>query len=378
MIISIYTRSCSKRINMTKIAYGIQSFGLGHYSRSVATLEYLKSRGYEIEVFASGQVYRLMKEHGYTTHYLSSIVFKFKDNHINYSRSVLNFLLIDTPMGFFTGYLRARRIIKKTKPDIIITDFEIHTAKVAYKLKIPLISIDNLHAITHTDAPLGVEEKYQKFKKNQVIGLNYLIPVADHFFILSFFPANPVRDNVSVIQPVLRDEVLRAKKNRIAMKDHFIVYMSITTNTAIINSLKANSEQKFIVYGFNEERTEGNIQFKKNSVDEFIYDLASSKGAVSCGGFSFMSESIFLGKPVLGIPIEGQFEMIMNCTYLNRFGYGDFVEKITPGAVKHFIDRSGEYRQNLLKFDRPDNSESFRLIEEKIEELIKLPVSVKK
>ena len=43
---------------------------------------------------------------------------------------------------------------------------------------------------------------------------------------------------------------------------------------------------------------------------------------VAGGGFSLLSEAVYLGKPVLAVPLRGQFEQMMNARYLDRKGYG--------------------------------------------------------
>ena len=48
---------------------------------------------------------------------------------------------------------------------------------------------------------------------------------------------------------------------------------------------------------------------------------------VTGGGFSLLSEAVYLGKPVLSIPLRGQFEQLMNARYLERDGYGICAER---------------------------------------------------
>ena len=43
---------------------------------------------------------------------------------------------------------------------------------------------------------------------------------------------------------------------------------------------------------------------------------------VTGGGFSLLSEAVYLGKPMLSVPLHGQFEQLMNARYLEREGYG--------------------------------------------------------
>ncbi len=53
-----------------------------------------------------------------------------------------------------------------------------------------------------------------------------------------------------------------------------------------------------------------------------------ARGVVAGGGFSLLSEAVYLGKPVLAIPLRGQFEQLMNARYLQREGFGLCAERV--------------------------------------------------
>ncbi len=68
--------------------------------------------------------------------------------------------------------------------------------------------------------------------------------------------------------------------------------------------------------------TDGCIEYRPRSVDGFLDDLVGCAGVVTGGGFSLLSEAVYLHKPVLSVPLAGQFEQLMNARYLEREGYG--------------------------------------------------------
>ncbi len=65
------------------------------------------------------------------------------------------------------------------------------------------------------------------------------------------------------------------------------------------------------------------------------------------GGFTLISESIYLKKPVLSIPVKGQFEQILNAIYLERLGYGEFHEELEKDSVIHFLSKLDSYNDSL-------------------------------
>jgi len=56
------------------------------------------------------------------------------------------------------------------------------------------------------------------------------------------------------------------------------------------------------------------------SSDDFLTSLASSNGVLCGAGFETPSEALFLGKPLLVVPMKGQFEQQCNAAALAQMG----------------------------------------------------------
>jgi UDP-N-acetylglucosamine:LPS N-acetylglucosamine transferase len=89
---------------------------------------------------------------------------------------------------------------------------------------------------------------------------------------------------------------------------------------------------------------------------------------VAGGGFSLMSEAVYLGKPLLAVPLRGQFEQLMNGRYLARLGYGMCVERTTKAALAEFMERLPEFEHALARYEQVGNSVALRTIEEQAKE----------
>jgi uncharacterized protein (TIGR00661 family) len=135
--------------------------------------------------------------------------------------------------------------------------------------------------------------------------------------------------------------------------------------------LKEIKDENFVVYGFDKDEVDKNLTFKKFSLHGFVQDLVDSKGIITNGGYSLISEAIYLKKPILSEPVRKQFEQIMNATYIEKDGYGLFTEKITSEDVESFRNNLEKYKENLDKFKHDDNQELFDKLDEKIPLLIK-------
>jgi len=352
---------------MKKIIYGIQSDGLGHYSRSKAVIDNLLTKNYQVKILTSDKVYDFLKK-DYDCEKIQRINFIYKNNRVDYPQTLFN-LFLNFRKIYKEGYKKTKKIIQKFDPDLIITDFEVFSSLISFRKNIPLLSIDNIHSITNTIAPKKVSKKYKIYESEQRMGINLIIPRADFFFITSFFESKVKDKKKSMLIPsLLRQEIINAKKTK--SKDHILVYQTSKTNKNLFKALKENSSQNFIVYGFDINKKDKNIELKKYSQAGFIKDFAESKAVITNGGFSLISEAVFLKKPILSNPIKGQFEQILNATFVDKMGYGLFYDEISSNAIEKLIQNLDKFKNNLDKNCQEDNSFAFEKIENKIKELI--------
>ena len=109
-----------------------------------------------------------------------------------------------------------------------------------------------------------------------------------------------------------------------------------------------------LVYGMrggpDEVLVEGNLEFRPRSTEGFVEALRTARGVVAGGGFSLLSEAVYLGKPVLSIPLSGQFEQLMNARYLERLGYGMCATALTAERIGSFVSRIGEFEGALSDY----------------------------
>jgi len=153
-------------------------------------------------------------------------------------------------------------------------------------------------------------------------------------------------------------------------KDHILVYQTSKSNIKLINTLK-RFKDNFIIYGFDKNEKDGNLEFKSFNEDQFFDDLKNARAVITNGGFTLISESLFLKKPIYSIPVKGQFEQILNAVYLDSLGYGEFHEEIDEKNLKNFFKKLPEYRENLKKYDGGDNKALIKELEDSIEKYAK-------
>jgi UDP-N-acetylglucosamine:LPS N-acetylglucosamine transferase len=73
-----------------------------------------------------------------------------------------------------------------------------------------------------------------------------------------------------------------------------------------------------------------------------------------------MGEAVYLHKPMLAIPLERQFEQVMNSRYLEKDGYGKWTRKLDDAAfLQEFIRGIPTFEENLARYQQNGNEELF-------------------
>ncbi|CAF4386502.1 unnamed protein product, partial [Adineta steineri] len=171
------------------------------------------------------------------------------------------------------------------------------------------------------------------------------LPFCNHYIITGFFIPE-IRDkyksNTTLVPPILRQSIIDAKTIPAEQGEHFLVYQSSKSDTSLIDTLQAFGE-KCIIYGLGREEKIGNLEFKGFSEQGFVDDLASAKGVIANGGLSLMNEAISLQRPFFSVPVENQYEQVLNAWYLEKLEYGIFADKIEVEALKKWVQNIPKY-----------------------------------
>ena len=124
---------------------------------------------------------------------------------------------------------------------------------------------------------------------------------------------------------------------------------------SLIDLLKTYKKEKFVIYGNNVEKKEGNLYFKKSGREKFIEDLANCKAVFATAGFTLMTEAFYLKKPYCAFPLKGQFEQIYNAYLLEKIGYGRTVKNAEKDIISSFLYHYEEFKQNLSDYKYAKN-----------------------
>ena len=113
------------------------------------------------------------------------------------------------------------------------------------------------------------------------------------------------------------------------------------------------------------------IKFKSFNETEFFNDLATSKAIITNGGFSLISEAIFLNKAIMSVPVKNQYEQLLNSYYLNKNNLGFFSKSINKKQFNLFLNKIEFYEKKLKANNTYEVQTSLILINKIITDIIK-------
>lgn len=343
-----------KKVKKTKIRdkkvifYCICGEGMGHAIRSSVIIDRIKDK-YDVYIFSSDRAYKYLNEKFDNVYKIGGFNTVYINNKVSNTKTLIN-ALKRNPLNIKEGYEELYKKARKLSPDVIVTDFEIYATMVSKLLSIPLISLDNIHMITQTAIDYPPKHQGEMLKAKGVIK-SYVIKPKIHILTSFFYPKIKPKKRAVLYPPVIREDILKLKPT---IEDHIIVYQTSKESVKLVEQLKSLNE-KFIVYGFNKDEVDENLTYKLFNENEFYNDLASAKAVICNGGFTFISEAISLKKPIYSVPTIGNFEQTLNGFYVQKLGYGEYHEEMSPKKVEKFLKRLPKYQEKLAKVKKTNN-----------------------
>lgn len=343
-----------KKVKKTKIRdkkvifYCICGEGMGHAIRSSVIIDRIKDK-YDVYIFSSDRAYKYLNEKFDNVYKIGGFNTVYINNKVSNTKTLIN-TLKRNPLNIKEGYEELYKKARKLSPDVIVTDFEIYATMVSKLLSIPLISLDNIHMITQTAIDYPPKHQGEMLKAKGVIK-SYVIKPKIHILTSFFYPKIKPKKRAVLYPPVIREDILKLEPT---IEDHIIVYQTSKESVKLVEQLKSLNE-KFIVYGFNKDEVDENLTYKLFNENEFYNDLASAKAVICNGGFTFISEAISLKKPIYSVPAIGNFEQTLNGFYVQKLGYGEYHEEMSPKKVEKFLKRLPKYQEKLAKVKKTNN-----------------------
>jgi UDP-N-acetylglucosamine--N-acetylmuramyl-(pentapeptide) pyrophosphoryl-undecaprenol N-acetylglucosamine transferase len=152
-----------------RLLYSCSELGLGHASRTIALGKRLERNGHEVHFYSGGKAYQLLKKEFKNVYPCTPVAWYENARGIDTAASLINILFplptfnhekgtleikSSNAMETTRRYYDLRRHIKKSKPDLIVADGDMHALRLAHRWKFPVAYITNLIRPSYGFSPL--------------------------------------------------------------------------------------------------------------------------------------------------------------------------------------------------------------------------------
>jgi uncharacterized protein (TIGR00661 family) len=335
-----------EEVELSRIIYGVQGEGRGHSSRSKIIIEHLLSAGHEVRIFTSHKGFDYLSQFFDHVTNIMGLGFVFDGDKLDILRTVQKNIHDGTLDGGHTLKVLIESL-REFKPDLAITDFEPFVPYAKSLSNVPFLSINHQHVISQYRIEYPHAWRADYLSARAVINNMYWF--ADHYYVTSFFfPAvkRNYRERASIIGPMLRSEVLAQEP---VAGEHILVYVT-TQQARKALELTSRLNTPVLAYGFEKtEGSEGHVTYRPPSTEGFLKDAANSRAIITNGGYTLISEALYLGKPIYSIPINRQFEQMLNGYYLQKLGYGLYDIDPEQKRLEMFLEGIPYFTENIRR-----------------------------
>ena len=341
-----------------RILYGVCGEGMGHATRTKVVVRHLVRRGHEVLVAASDQAFRFLSRS-------LSLPLSLPGD----AGGVRVIPIVGLGMRCAGGAMDLRATIEENArrlpqmmlvnagawleaeafaPDVVVTDYDSFATLFANARGLPVMSIDNAHVLLRCHHDPRIFASYADGVQALATFSELKTLPCSHYIVTSFFfpPLRPEHArSTTLVQPILREEVLTELALPRAEADHVLTYKTASLDDgAFVSALGSLPRQRFLVYGCAPDvRLPPNAIAKPFDEAEFIKDVATARAVVGNGGMSLLGEALSFGKPVYAVPVRGQFEQHLNACYLANLGYGVASDHMDPALLAAFVEGAPLY-----------------------------------
>ncbi|NVB82597.1 MAG: UDP-glucuronosyltransferase [Kofleriaceae bacterium] len=314
-----------------RILYGVTGEGLGHAMRSRVVASHLRSQGHEVKLVASSRAFDYLGRYFTDIHQIPGFALAYSRGGIARLRSARR-IGRSARAALRESAELYRRPIAGFQPDACITDFDSFSHVFGLLFDRPVISVDHHHVIDRCRHAREIRRGMRRELAFTRAVVRAKLPGCHHYVVTSFYRPPVKRRDTTLVGPILRPEVLGLEPTR---GDHVLVYQTATRD--LVAPLYAIPEQRFVVYGCGDGGTTANVTLRPFDEARFLADLASARAVILNGGYTLMSEALFLGKPVLSVPLRRHGEQQLNAAYLAALGLGRSAPYLDDLVIRDFL-----------------------------------------
>ena len=351
-----------------RIAYGVMGYGRGHAMRTMSVLPALMA-DHEVTVFAGGDAYDVLAPL-FPTVRIPTIGYRYnaRGGHSLLRTVRENVAPMSDLLFGGDGMAQVERECRNRGIELVISDSEAWTHRVAQRLGLPRISFDHVGIIAYCKPHFPPDLWLAGMR--DAVGYRQLMGVPERILIASFYPAEGAYPGVKVVGPMLRDIV---KQQKARDGDYLLCYFNKGEHQyrPHVDRALRLLDCPVVVYGTPHRGQVDNLHFRAPSNDGFVRDLAGCKAVLSTAGNQLIGEALHFGKPFLAVP-EDAFEQRLNAHMIERMGIGmqARLNTLNPSDIDRFMGHYDWYRSNMSQHAGDGRAEAIATLQRFIDELV--------
>ncbi len=352
-----------------KALFFVTGIGYGDAVREYAIINKLleKEKGTEVLIAAYDKSYKYFKNKFNTVEIKS-----FHLPETSFELKLINLLRYNILLPFFWLYylIKSLIIVRRFKPDLIVTDFEPVGAILAKLTRRKLIII---FGTDPQDLNEFLDEQRTKFFSLQAHYLLWMYRYekkASTIIIPSLIGKNTREGKFQFVNPIIRtqpeqlpSEKELIKKLNLRRKPILIMLGGSKFGVSIAHELIHifdDFDEDFIIFGYDylyKKENLTSVMFKEN----FLEYLKVCKGIITLAGHSTLSEALVYKKPCLVLPIKNHLEQNINAKLLekNELALVKYPKEVSQEELKkhlqEFLQKINKMQDKLNKSDLQGN-----------------------
>lgn len=316
---------------MSKFLFVVQGEGRGHLTQAISLFEILTAAGHQVGSVLVG----MDNEHNLPAFFQEKIAIKietFPAPSLVYgqTKAVKVWDTISTHMKKLPKYRKSVQFLAKKveeyQPDVIVNFYDMICGLYAqfYRPTIPVVCIGHQYLLLHQSFISLPNKHIDRFLLNlntRLTGLNATRKLALSFVQMPDDKAH----SITVTPPLIRDEV---KKLMPTSKPFILAYITHHKLSEDIINWHANHRDVGIHCFWNNKEFIDEWQFRENltfhqvNSEKFLRMMEHCSGLICTAGFESVCEAMYLGKPIMMVPVPNHIEQEINAWDGQRAGAG--------------------------------------------------------
>ncbi|MCH7403654.1 glycosyltransferase family protein [Belliella kenyensis] len=334
-----------------KVIFIIQGEGRGHMTQAIALNSILHELNHEVVAVCIGKSSRrkipdfFARKIECPIHTFESPNFVTDKNHKKILIGKTISQNIFQSKTYYKSLKKLNRIVKDYSPDLIINFYDLLAGifNLVFKPNCKFWAIGHQYMIYHPNFQFAPSKNLEKILF--ILNTKLTALSADLHLALSFVDdkADLKSKKTIIIPPLLRPELFKLKPTK---GDFILTYMVNAGYGEEVYRFASNNPEIRIEAFWDNAKAEKlekplpNLTFHQIDDRLFLNRMAECKGLISTAGFESICEAMYLTKPVMMVPVAGQYEQACNALDATSAGAGfshhefDF-EKFDKFLVNH-------------------------------------------